>query len=210
MQASRQKILELMKSRGELTVEQLSEALQLTTVTIRHHLDVLRDEGLIDEPVVRHRTSPGRPQYAYKLTDKAADYFPKAYDSLANNLIAWIKQGSSQDQVNAAFDGVAKRFLADAPRPIPGESIENRMARAVEYLNGKGYVAHWEQTDEGYWLHTRNCPFLAVAGSHEELCGVDFVMMTHLLGEIPERGGRVIEGQESCSYLVRMPALSPA
>ncbi len=210
MQASRQKIIEMLKARGEMTVDELSSELRLTTVTVRHHLDVLRSEGLIAEPAVRHRSTPGRPQYAYRLTEQAADFFPKAYDSLASNIIAWIKDRTSPDEVGPVFASLADRVHAEAPQPSPDQPIEARLDQAVRYLNDKGYFAHWEQVDEGYLLHTSNCPYLAVAGHHGELCTMDTSLVTTLIGLSIERTGRVIQGNDSCSYLIRQSALAAA
>lgn len=207
MQASRQKILEILKARGEMTVDELGSDLGLTTVTVRHHLDVLRSEGLVADPVVRHRATPGRPQYVYRLTEQAADFFPKAYDALADNIIAWIKE-RTPDEVGPVFEAIAERMSAEAPQPSPEASTEDRLNRAVECLNKKGYLAHWERTDQGYLLHTSNCPYLSIAGHHSELCGMDLALVGTLVGEPFERTGRVIEGQDSCSYFIPLASLT--
>ena len=44
---SRQRILEHMKRAGEASVAELSRALRLTPVTIRHHLEALQGERLL-------------------------------------------------------------------------------------------------------------------------------------------------------------------
>ena len=61
MQATRQRILEILKERNTATVEELAYDLGLTPVTIRHHLDILRSEGLVQAPQVKRRDTPGRP-----------------------------------------------------------------------------------------------------------------------------------------------------
>jgi len=77
MQATRQQILDHLKVHGPTTVDQLAAVLGLSPVTVRHHLDILRSEELIGEPVVRRRNTRGRPQHLFALTDKAASHFPK-------------------------------------------------------------------------------------------------------------------------------------
>ena len=54
MQDTRQQILEILKRLGEVTVQDLSNELRLTSVTVRHHLEILRSEGYITEPEIRH------------------------------------------------------------------------------------------------------------------------------------------------------------
>ncbi len=58
MQATRQRILEILKERHTATVEELAKELELTPVTIRHHLDILRSEGLVQAPQVKRRDTP--------------------------------------------------------------------------------------------------------------------------------------------------------
>src|SRR5262245_8823592 len=97
MQQTRQRILEILRDKGEATVQELVDDLKdriqhdITVVTIRHHLDVLRGEALVTPPTVRHRNGRGRPQYVYQLTEKAQSYFPSNYQKLAANLLLQIK-----------------------------------------------------------------------------------------------------------------------
>ena len=202
MQKTRQIILNYLKEHGPATVDELAEVLNLTSVTVRHHLDILRTEGLVAEPVIRHRTSRGRPQYLYALTEKASQYFPKNYDDLASKILAEIKAVSTPQGVNVIFGGVASRFAAEAPRPAPGEPIVNRLDRAVAFLNTRGYVAHWEATSEGYVLHTCNCPYEALAPQNRELCGMDKALIGNLVGAAPQCLTRVADGSSSCAYLI--------
>ena len=56
MQLTRKRILDILKEQGHATVDELSDKLKLTAVTVRHHLDVLRTEKLVEPPIVRHRS----------------------------------------------------------------------------------------------------------------------------------------------------------
>lgn len=212
MHRTRTLILDYVKEHGEATVDDLAAVLNLTSVTVRHHLDILRSEELVAAPVIRHRNTPGRPQYSYALTHKAADHFPKNYCDLAAKLLDEVRANTPPQMVNVIFEGVAQRLAADAPELVPGEPLPDRLERAVTYLNAQGYVAKWEQTEQGYWLHTCNCPYQAIAGHNPELCGMDLALVTNLLGVTPQRVSRVVEGASTCAYLLtpdRAPAYGP-
>ncbi len=209
MQPTRQLILNYLKKRGQVTVDELAEVLDLTTVTVRHHLDILRREEMVAEPVILHRASPGRPQYAYTLTAKAASQFPNNYGELAAKIIEEIKANTGSRAINVIFEGVADRITAEAPRPSPGELLTDRLSRAVEFLNRRGYTARWELTDEGYLFHTECCPYERLAPDHPELCQMDIALVGNLLGVIPQRLSRVVEGAETCCYLIREADLAP-
>ncbi len=207
MQSTRQAILQYLKKNGQATVDELASVLGLTAVTIRHHLDIMRSENLVGDPIVRHRVSRGRPQYVFALTDEASVHFPKNYDDLAAKVLDEVKAQIGGQVVNVIFEGVAARLSADAPRPVPGEPLAARLDRAVEFLNARGYVAHWERTPDGCVLHTCNCPYEALADQHPELCNMDLVLVGNLLGAVPRRQSRLAEGGASCAYLVGEPTL---
>lgn len=206
MQPTRKRILDYLKARSPATVEELAEVLGLTTVTVRHHLDILRSEELISDPAIRHRASPGRPQYLYALTEKASMHFPKHYDDLAAKVLAELKTVATPDQVNVIFMGVMNRPLAEGPRPQPGEPLPVRLDSAVAFLNERGYLAGWARTAGGYRLHARNCPFEGLAGEHKELCQMDQALLGNLLGVTPECTGRLADGSGECSFVIPEPA----
>ena len=208
MQHSRQLILNYLKEHGQATADDLADMLNLTPVTVRHHLDILRREALVAEPVIRHRSSPGRPQYAYTLTAQAASCFPNNYGELAAKIIEEIKTDPASGSINVIFEGVAARMAAEAPCPAPGEAMTDRLNRAVEFLNQRGYAARWEPAPEGYLFHTGACPYDTIAPKHSELCNMDMALVGNLLGVVPQRVSRVVEGAETCSYLIRAPTLA--
>lgn len=202
MQATRKTILHYLKTNGQATVDELAAVLELTSVTVRHHLDILRSEGYVSDPVIRHRSSPGRPQYAYTLTGKASEEFPKQYCSLAALVLQEMKACTPPQGVNVFFEGLAHRLTALAPTALPGEDLAQRLERTVDFLNRQGYVAHSEEVEDGYLLHTCNCPYEALAKDNQELCGMDLTLVSNLLGEVPRRVSRVVEGAATCAYFV--------
>jgi predicted ArsR family transcriptional regulator len=205
-QKTRQSILDYLKEHGPATVDELVKVLGLNSVTVRHHLDILRSEELIADPVVRHRNKPGRPQYVYGLSDKASTRFPKNYCELAAKLLEEVKSNAAPGSVAMIFEGVANRLADSAPKCAGDEPAPERLDRAVTFLNDHGYVASWEQSSNGYLLHTCNCPYEALAKENPELCAMDLSLAGNLLGGTVERVSRVLDGASSCSYRLAAPA----
>jgi predicted ArsR family transcriptional regulator len=92
-------------------------------------------------------------------------------------------------------------MAGDLQRGPDGEGIEARLDRVVSHLCEHGYMASWEQRDEGYVLHTRNCPY-GLAPDHPEMCMLDVRYISNLLGIVPRRLTHMLEGDNSCSYLI--------
>lgn len=205
MQETRQLILEILKSRGQATVDEIVADLQsrrgkITAVTVRHHLTRLQIEELVTSPQMRHRTSPGRPQHVYALTEKAAAFFPNNYQRLASVLMDVVEQQAGGEGINVIIEGIAAGMAHDAC--IPQGPLRERLAAVVEYLNSQGYQASWEDCGEGYVLHTRNCPYHEIARDGSRLCQMDMRLVAALLGVVPRLLSRISEGDESCSYLI--------
>lgn len=202
MQETRQAILNIIKQNGRATVDELSDDLNLTPVTIRHHLDVLRSEGLIEAPKVKRRQTPGRPQHVYALTERATEFFPKNYVAFADLTLREVRERVGSEGMDAIVRGVAQRMAADAPKPLPGEPLTQRLDRAVNFLNEKGYIARWETNEEGYLLYTVNCPYRGLAQHHNEPCAMDMTLITELIGAAPQRIGWLTAGDTACAYLI--------
>jgi len=208
MQATRQRILEILKERAEATIEELGEALDLTSVTVRHHLDILRGEGLVEVPQVRRRATPGRPQYVYILTEAASDFFPKNYSNFASLMISEIRDRYGPAELDSILQGMARRIEKSIPGSLGG-IFEERLTRVVDILNDRGYIAKWEKNGSGYCLRTNNCPYRDVSRDHTEACLMDMTLISDFLGVVPERISWTAAGENSCTYHVPFQMIPP-
>jgi predicted ArsR family transcriptional regulator len=205
MQETRRFILDILRRRGQATVDEIVEELQkrrgsITAVTVRHHLKLLQDDELITAPELRRRSSPGRPQYVYALTEKARDTFPNNYQHLAAGLLEQLQKHLPPEGVNVILEGVADQMAEEAY--IPAVDLPGRLDMAVEYLSDRGYEAYWEDSTEGHVLHTSNCPYHHIAESNTALCELDLRLVASLLGVVPRRISHVGTGGETCAYLI--------
>lgn len=202
MQEKRRRILDILKENGSATVRKLSGDLKITSVTVRHHLNKLRERGLVSEPRVIHGDSPGRPRFEYRLTRKANEYFPNDLISLSSHLLQEMKAQTDSSKVRAILSGVARRSIADAPKRGTDSSFEEHVNLVVDYLTDKGYLASWERNTEGIILHTSNCPYEGAVDMNPEMCQMDHEMITSLLGKRIQSVCHFSEGDDSCSYLI--------
>lgn len=203
MQATRERILNILKERGHATVKELSGSLDLTTVTIRHHLDTLRREKLVASPTVRHRKAPGRPQHVYTLTEEASDFFPKRYERLIDLMLKEVRVYLSQDEVEKMMECIGRRIADEIIIP-PGTSFGQRLTIAVDFMDERGYMAHCEKANNGsYLVHIANCPYESVARQHSEVCQIDRTLLTELLGSTLGHIGRISDPPYHCTYVIQ-------
>ncbi len=206
MQATRERILYILKERRQATVDELSQELGLTAVTIRHHLEVLRTAGFVAEPVVRRRETPGRPQHVYVLTEKAGINFPRRYDHLATLILREVRAHlSSVEEMSEMMEHIGEHIAGQATLPDEGD-FEARLAAVADFLDELGYMARWERRDdETYLLHIANCPYEKVATQDRAVCTMDLSLLTSLLGASPRRISWAAQDDDLCTYAIRRP-----
>jgi len=184
-----------------VTVQELSQELALTSVTVRHHLEILRSDGYITEPEVHRSNRPGRPRYTYRLTSTAADLFPNNYSGLADVLLNVFEECVSPELCEHLLDEAARRFVMEAGPP-PAAAHE-RLDYTVSYLKRLGFVVRWEAQAAGhYWLYISSCPYHYVAHAHPMTCQIDMRMIQQLTGaRVTKVQGHAHEGA-LCVYAV--------
>ncbi|MFQ3565400.1 MAG: ArsR family transcriptional regulator [Aggregatilineales bacterium] len=212
MQETRRHILEILRKRGQATVDDIVADLQqrrgnITPVTVRHHLNILLQDGLVTAPELRRRTSPGRPQHVYALTEKARNFFPNNYQRLAEGLLVEIRRQLPPDGVNVILEGVADDLASEAV--LVSGPLEERMDAIVQFMNDHGYEASWERSEQGFILHTSNCPYHAISEQDRLLCELDMRLVSKLLGIVPRRIAHAVDGDDTCSYLIPIPQPNP-
>ena len=209
MQETREQILNILKKSGEATVDDIVCALRelrgdkITAVTVRHHLNELLKGELIATPHLRHRSTPGRPQHVYELTDKAQEFFPDNYQRLAAGLLTQMQKHVSPEGINVIMEGLAADMAVEAK--INAHTLPKRLDQVVAYLNNNGYNATWEASTEhegNYILYTHNCPYHHLAHETDALCGMDMRLISSMLGVVPRMLSRVSDGDTTCAYLI--------
>lgn len=211
MQETRRLILDILRERGQATVDDIVDELRkrrgdITAVTVRHHLTRLQEAGLITAPEMRRRTTPGRPQHMYALTDKAQEHFPNNYQLLASSLLDQLSRHLPPDGVNVILEGVACTMAASAD--VPCVPMDERLDFVVDYLSQHGYNASWETGADGYILHTTNCPYHHITNRENlSMCDMDMRLIAELLGVVPRRISRVSDGDAACSYMIPTPSV---
>jgi predicted ArsR family transcriptional regulator len=202
MQSTRQEILEILKEEREATVEDLASRLELTPMTIRHHLNVLQAQNLVVATTVRRSQKVGRPRLVYTLTDAADELFPQSYGELARHLVSEIKETMGPEETEAIFRRIGERIAEEAPAPHEGQDFEDRLDQAASFLEELGFLFRWEKTDEGYLLTNINCPYRHVTRDHPEICVMDTVLLSRLLEVEPQRLDSLRTGAPACTCLL--------
>lgn len=185
----RARLLEVLRAEPALDAAALAERLVLHINTVRAHLNVLHEAGLVDA-VAEQRVRPGRPRLLYRVTDaapQAAAERDDGYRFLATILASFLRAtvpdtSAAAQQAGEAWGG----FVVDKPAPFtrvgPGEGID----RLVDMLADLGFAPELDRADpQRPRVVLRRCPFLDVARDHQDVvCAVHLGLMRGALDEL--------------------------
>lgn len=202
MQPVRRRITEILKEHGSATVAELASELEMAQVSVRHHLDILMSEDLVEMSGMRRQNGAGRPSLVYSLTPQAVKVFPQRHDDLAGAMLNELKSTLPAVEVQRVIQRMGEKAAYGAPAATPGQPIQERLDEVAHFLCQKGYNARWEERNGHYELHTCNCPYAGVSDEHPELCTMDQVMMGHLLPEAIRLQSRVLDDASRCTYII--------
>jgi predicted ArsR family transcriptional regulator len=152
---------ELDRSPDGLDVQELAERLGLHQNTVRWHLGILSDAGVLATRTAA-RSAPGRPRILYTLSPETTAGARDDYRLLATILtgtMATLDEGSDR----AADAGRAwGRYLVPTPQPGARVSDEEATREVVELLDQQGFAARLE----GDEIVMCRCPFAELATTH--------------------------------------------
>lgn len=203
MKGTRQQILEVLQRRGECTVTEVAEALNLTAASVRRHLELLAAEGYVELRAVRQHT--GRPYYAFRLTERAEELTPTGYSRLVVRLLNEVIGVGGPALRDTLFERMAQR-IAEQYRPqVNGSTLEERIEQVAEALKAEGILDGWSHERDGYHLFNSSCPYRRAAQASHAPCALDRRIIELLLGTDVEQTGRLVSGQHRCEYVIKVP-----
>ncbi len=197
-QSTRDLILYTLKTTNQAKVDDLAKAVHVSPVTVRHHLNTLQADGLIEMDSVRRKV--GRPYYIYSLTEKGHELFPRKYVRLTNRLLEELKDNLPPDTLNNVFDGIAKKIIAEHEGKFEHLSFENRLVYLTTILREEGFIVEWEHDENQYTLIEYGCPYYSVGDQHLEICGLDKDLMISILQTPVEQTKCILHGDDICKF----------
>jgi predicted ArsR family transcriptional regulator len=195
---SRSRILEFLKRHGSGSVADLSRGLGLTPVTIRHHLEALMADDLVEEPSPRRRPGPGRPEMAYRLAPSADSHLPRNYGELCACLVRELEgePGSAVGSALAAAGAALGHSVAETWKEHHGD----RRKAVLAVLERRGYLPSWENAEGVPSLVLCNCPYLEVARTTPGMCQFDLGLIESVLGSRVRLEASIAAADPACRF----------
>lgn len=200
MSETRMRILQLLKMRSQMTVNELEAALDISQMGIRQHLAILKTEGLVEYR--QQKQGRGRPPYVYRLTAAANSLFPTTYATFAVDLIHEVAKFNGPGFINKVFRGRMQTQLQTYQRRLHEKKLPERVKELAQIRDEEGYMAHVEETEDDYILSEHHCPIAAIAHEYPHVCEIELALFRRSLGTKVHREEHLIAGSHKCCYRI--------
>jgi predicted ArsR family transcriptional regulator len=200
IQDTRYKILQLLKLEGSKTVNELREALGISSMGVRQHLLYLEHEGFVNHNL--GRMGVGRPSYVFSLSDLGDELFPRRYGQLAVNMLDAISDDEGVDEI---LEKITEKLEVQYKEHLSGKSLEEQVTELTNIRIGEGYMAELERRDEDTFILTEhNCAIYQVALSCGKLCVYEQELFRRVLDWVDvSRESHIISGDKKCTFIIQ-------
>ncbi len=187
--APRRTLLEFVKRRGAVTLDEAVAALGLSKTAVRGHLLRLEELGLL-ERIAASTDRPGRPPLAYRVSAQGERLFPSSDSAALTALLVFLAESGAGALLETFFAGLwaARRaeYQAELARG-DGDALPDRL-RALSAVLERGHFMPRVSHDGGCGVTVRecHCPLPAAVRATRLPCEMEARFLAGVIGAEPQ------------------------
>lgn len=195
------KLLYLIKNRGPQTAAQLGDALAISAVGARGHLQKLEQRGLVTR--FERAESVGRPRQYWELTERGQREFPDRHSDLNLTLIESVRELFGDAGLEQLVRHREQRTLEDYRTAMADcRDLAERVEKLAELRCAEGYMAQVEPVGNHWVLTENHCPICAAARHCQDFCRAELELFREILDASVERVEHIVTGARRCAYRI--------
>ncbi len=210
------RVRQLLAEEGPLTAADLASRLRLTPAAVRRHLDLLAEQGAIEErePAIAGVRGRGRPARAYILSATGHAGMDNDYADLATSALRFLAEHVGADAVGEfareRSAEIEARYAAQLP--TRGGDVRARAQALALALSADGFAASIRPVEvglplAGVQLCQGHCPVLQVAAEFPVFCDAETEMFSRLLGVDVQRRTTLAQGAHVCMTFIPLDSI---
>jgi len=215
---TRDRVRQTISEQGPLTAAALASRLGLTPAAVRRHLDLLAEQGAIEERAPADAGGSGRgrgrPARAYILSEAGHAGLDSDYDDVATSALRFLAEHAGADAVgefarerSAELEARYAAQLATA-----GEDVTARAQALATALSADGFAASTRPVAAGtplagVQLRQGHCPVQHVTAQFPAFCDAETDAFSRLLGVHVQRLATLAHGEHVCTTFIPISAV---
>lgn len=190
----------LLRSKGGLTVVELSARLGITANAVRQHLAALENEGLVAHG--ESRPSGGRPEQLYVLTPAGQELFPRHYAWFAQLVVESIKQEAGAEAARERLASMGAAVAGQLLRQHAGpEGRQQRVEKLAGIMEELGYeAASLDAAGSEPRIEASNCVFHKLAMDDPDICAFDLALLSTFTDSTVDHEECMAKGGNVCRF----------
>ena len=197
------KILNLIKMRGEIDASCIAEELGITKEGARQQLLKLSEEGLIKS--VCKKSGVGRPFTYYSLSPSGLAKFPDNHSEITVQLLKSIKSLLGENALELLISDREKNAYLKYEEHLKGsKTLTEKLNKLVQVRSDEGYMAEMKKDGQTYYFIENHCPICAAATECQQFCRAELKNFRALLGNELEvtRIKHILANENRCVYKI--------
>lgn len=213
---ARYQILELLKRKGVMTVDQFAKEFELSRTAMRAHLLRLEEQHLI-ERAAPEADGPGRPPLAFRVTDRGGAVLPSDDTAVLTRLLAFLEREGSAELVRSFFSELWDERLNEYAQQLGGDdaeefTLDRRLAALERVLELHNFMPLLEVTSSPdgervqVLVQECNCPLPAAVRATHIPCQLESAFLGEVLGTGPVRVVIASSARQPCRFEFELAA----
>ena len=210
------RVRQLLAEDGPLTAADLASRLRLTPAAVRRHLDLLIEQGAIEErePAIAVGRGRGRPARAYVLSTTGHAGMDTDYADVATSALRFLAEHAGADAVGKFARQRSAELEARYAAHLPASDgdVRVRAQALASVLNADGFAASIRPVEAdlpmtGVQLCQGHCPVQRVAAEFPVFCEAETETFSRLLGVQVQRRTTLVQGAHVCMTFIPLDSI---
>lgn len=207
-------VRQLLAEDGPLTAAALASRLRLTPAAVRRHLDLLAEQGAIEEREPATAGGRGRPARAYILSAAGHAGMDNDYADVATSALRFLAERVGADAVGEfareRSGEIEARYAGQLP--TAGGDVSARVQALASALSADGFAASIRPVGAGLpvagvQLCQGHCPVQHVAAEFPVFCDAETDTFSRLLGVDVQRRSTLAQGAHVCVTFIPLDSI---
>ncbi|MNM15972.1 hypothetical protein D3C76_384030 [compost metagenome] len=196
------RLLHLLKTRGPQQAADAGQVLGMTAEAARQQFGKLAASGWVE--AYSQAKGVGRPSQFWKLTEAGHERFPDTHSELTIQLLDTVREAFGEQAIDRLIDMREQKSRALYLRELSNEpDLKARVARLAQLRSREGYMAEYQEQDDGTLLLIENhCPICAAATACQGFCRAELAIFEQVLQARVERVEHILAHARRCAYRV--------
>jgi predicted ArsR family transcriptional regulator len=196
-------LLDLIKRRGEISLDAATRELGLAKTTLRQHLLALENQQLVARKY--EKSGQGRPKVLFTLAEAGQHLYPTREPELLRELLEYLQTSGQTDTVRKFFErhwAECRKRFETVLHSLPGRKTDTaaRLQALRILLKRDGFMPQIERRGNGVIVRECHCPFPETIRVTTLPCKLESEFIKWALKAPMRRTQYIPTGDTACSY----------